>query len=342
MILEWVRYFHDGDPDYQTDEKWYELVQLAEKVKRGGSQGGDDAAGDLPNPDEPEKPDSEGDPSIDTHPDSPPPVQADLFETDTELSRTYKLEQLPGAPSMSVNAKRANQGLNNRPIFFDTPASGGVEFHYDLGHPFFEESLETPLDCLVSDLAHRFLLLSGQAQRDYPLATIERQIREAHFPETLTSVTEASEEAKAILDDLRQFLDEHLHEIAPIAVSVMDEHSLDLVRKGVLQSALGGEQDVQRAIKDGEFIRYVGTDFLVSSPLVWPRLIMDGGFVSVPYEDVTASYRADSVAMVCDALRDAAWIVSDSGGGAFSKDQRWRFRFARALSSIRLLDSWRG
>ena len=45
--------------------------------------------------------------------------------------------------------------------------------------------------------------------------------------------------------------------------------------------------------------------------------------------------------MVSDALRDAAWIISDSGGGAISKDQRWRLRFARALASIRLLENWR-
>jgi len=347
-ILEWVQRFHDGNPDFQTDEKWYELVLLAEQVKRGGSSGSQEASGSLPilndeqeiPEDKTEQPDDKTD--GDSTAEAPKPVQSDLFETDTGLSRTYTLEQLPGAPSTAVNAKRAPNGLDGKPIFFDTPASGGVEFQYDPGHPFFEESLETPLDCLVSDLAHRFLLLSGQHQRDYPLATIERGIREKYFPETMTSVSEAAEEAKAILDDLRQFLDEKLHEAAPISGDLIDEHTLGLIRKGVLESTLGGEHDVQQAIRDGAFIRYVGTDFLISAPSLWPQLIMDGSFVSVPYEDVSNAYRADSVAMVCDAFRDAAWVVSDSGGGAFSKDQRWRLRFARALSSIRLLGSWRG
>ena len=331
VILEWVRHFHDGDPDYRTDEKWYALVLLAEQVKRGASSGSQEAAGDLPILNGDASPEDKTEPlGSETTEDSttakPESIQHNLFESDTELSRTYRLEQLPGAPSTVVNAKRVLHGLNGKPILFDTPASGGVEFQYDPGHPFFEESLETPLDCLVSDLAHRFLLLSGQHQRDYPLATIERGIRENYFPETLTSVAEAAEEAKAILDDLRQFLDENLHRAAPISGDSVDEHTLGLIRKGVLESALGGEQDVQQSIRDGAFVRYVGTDFLISAPSLWPQLILDGSFVGVPYEDVSDSHRSDSVAMVCDALRDAAWIVSDSGGGAFSKDQRWRLR----------------
>ena len=346
LIQDWVRLFHHGDTDYQDDDKWYELVLLGEEAKRGGSSGSRGAAGTLPIMGGPQATGEgatgdDGQADAETAgtpaPETIPPVQANIFETDIELSGTYRLARLPGSPSMTVNARRALGGLGGRPIFFDTPSSGAVEFQYDQGHFFFEESLDTALDCLVSDLAHRFLLLSGQTQRDWPLATIERDIRREYFPETLTSVTNAAEEARAILDDLRAFLDENLAEVAPIPATLMDEHTLVLVRKGILETALGGEQDVQEAISSGVFIRYVDTEFLVSTPRHWPGLILDGRFVTVPYEDVSASHQSDSIAMVCDALRDAAWIVSDSGGGALSKDQRWRLRFARALSSVRLL-----
>ena len=350
-IVEWVQHFDSGDPDYQTDEKWYELVLLVEEAKRGGSSGSQDAAGTLPISGDSGASGVEAAKNGSGTPDSGateqateeqhPPVQTDIFETDTELSGTYRIEGLPGSPSMTVNAKRALGGLDGRPILFETPSSGSVEFQYDQESPFFEESLDTPLDCLISDLAHRFLLLSGQTQRDWPMATIEREFRKEYFPETLTSVTKAVDEARAILDDLREFLDENLHQAAPISASLMDEYTLDLIRKGVLETALGGEQDVQEAITNGVFVQYVGIDFLVLTPRHWPQLIMDGQFVTVPYEDVSASHQANSIAMVCDALRDAAWIVSDSGGGAFSKDRRWRLRFARALSSIRLLENWR-
>ena len=44
MILDWVQRFHNGDPEYQTDEKWYELVLLAEQAESDGSSGSRGAA----------------------------------------------------------------------------------------------------------------------------------------------------------------------------------------------------------------------------------------------------------------------------------------------------------
>ena len=272
--------------------------------------------------------------------DKPGPVQGDIFDSDATLSGEYKLELLPGFPSQTVHAKRARGSFGDKPMFF-TASGDIVEFQYDPNHSFFEESLETPTDCLISDLSHRFLLLSGQTQQDWPLAMIEREVRRLYFPETLTSVSAAAEEAKAILDDLREFLDGRLHEVSPISSCLMDEHTLDLIRSGVLDSSLGGEPAVEEAISSGSFIRYVGTDFLITAPQHWPQLLMDGEFVEVPFQHVSKSHRADSIAMVSGALRDASWLVSDSGGGALSRDQRWRLRFARALSSVRLLTSWR-
>ena len=355
QILEWVQLFHDGITEYQDDTKWYELVLLAEEAKHGGSPRSRKAAGELPGKGkssaagsgnsgdgEDEQPEATGEPSKPKRENTGQgDIQGDIFETDSELSGTYKLVGLPGSPYMSVNARRVLRGSGSRPIYFDTTSSGTVDFRYNEGHEFFEESLETPLDCLIGDLSHRFLLLSGQHQKDWPLAIIEREIRKTYFPETLTSVARATDEAKALLDDLREYLDENLHEEAPVPETLIDQHTLELIRKGVLETTLGGEASVKEAIGKGAFIRYAGIDFLVAAPRHWPRLILDGRFVSVPYSDVSDSLRADSIAMVCDALRDAAWIVSDAGGGALSKDRQWRLRFSRALSSIRLLEHWR-
>ena len=345
LITDWVDKFHRGCEDFQDDSKWYELVRLAEQASHGGSSGSQDAAGTLPIGDGSGEPDDNAATPSDTTPDSPAgdtpaALQADLFDTDPALSGEFKLDLLSGSPSQIVHAKRARSGFNDRPMFF-TASGGNVEFQYDPKHSFFEESLDSPLDCMIADLAYRFLLLSGQTHEAWPLAMIEREIRREYFPETLTSVAAAAEEAKAILDHLREFLDAKLPEASPIPSTLMDEYTLGLIRTGVLESSLGGEPDVQEAISSGAFIRYVGSDFLVMAPRHWPQLIMDGQFVTMPYEQVSESHRADSVGMVSDALRDASWLVSDSGGGALSRDSRWRLRFARALSSVRLLASWR-
>ena len=346
-LKEWTEYFYNGTLEYQEDDKWYDLVLLAERGKRGG-KGGGGGVFPPPTPTGPGGANPTGGAHGPIQPRGVNPtggaggsIQPPLGVPDGELSQTYKLGSIPGAPTVFVSAKRVEGATEDPPFFCDTAPNGGVVFQYKPDHDYFEESLATPVDCLVSDLTHKFFLLSGQSQRDLPLAMIDRKIREEYFPHTLTTVAEATEEARSILDGLRQFLDENLHEVAPIPDSLLDEHTLDLVRKGILEATLGGEQAAKDAIRAGEFIRYVGTDFLISAPSHWPEIVLDGCFVSVPYHDVSPSHQADSVAMVCDALRDAAWIISNAGGGAISKDQRWRLRFARALSSIRLLESWR-
>src|SRR3546814_8572262 len=57
LVTEYVDKFYDGDPEYQSDEKWYELVLQAEAGKRGESKGAEKAGGDFPiDDDEPGEP----------------------------------------------------------------------------------------------------------------------------------------------------------------------------------------------------------------------------------------------------------------------------------------------
>lgn len=337
-IREWVEKFHTGDPDYQTDDKWFELVELAEVSKRGGSAASRRAAGQLPPPTGANAAGGAPTAAAGTR-SGQTPVQANLFESDLELSRGYKLTVLPGAPEMHVDARRALSGLDGKPVSFDASASR-VDFRYDPNHPFFEQSLESPLDCLVSDLAHRFLLMSGAHQREWPLSVIERAIRELYFPDTLTSLERAAEEARSILNQLREHLYEELPSLAPIDPQVVDPRALGLIRLAVLQQELGSDTAVMDLVREGRFAKYVDNRFVADSVRIWPVLVFDGRFVNVPYSDVIPDLQEQSLSMVHDALLDALWLVSDAGGGAISRDRGWRLRFARTLSSVRLLRSW--
>jgi hypothetical protein len=337
MIMEWVEKFHLGWSDFQSDEKWYELVLQAEDAKKGGTAASQGAAGTLPI-----APPQAASPGAATPAPSTQisPVQPNIFESDPELSGSYKVPSLPGAPEMTVDARRVSGGLDGKPIRFDASGSK-VEFRFDDAHEFFERSLTTPRDCLVNDLCHRFLLMSGAQQREWPLAMIEHELRKAYFPESLTDVSQAVDEAQSLLHGLREHLDGVLGEAQPIEVSILGEALVSRVRKAILESELGNEGQVQEAIRTGRFVRHTDAAFLVSAVRQWPQLVLDGRFLSVPYANVAPELRTDSMEMAHEAFRDALWLISESGGGAISKDRPWRLRYARALASLRLLESWR-
>ena len=146
--------------------------------------------------------------------------------------------------------------------------------------------------------------------------------------------------ANNILDGLRKHLVETLNGSEAVDPSSLDESELNLIRSGMLASALGDEEHFQQAFRSGEFILYVSSEFLGDAAMRWPLAVLDGMYFSVPYANLSTKHRHQAVSMITDALRDAVWLLSDVGVGALNKDYQWRLRVRRAEASIRLLELW--
>ena len=111
-VREYVERFYAGAPEYQSDDKWYELVLQAERGKRGGSTGAEQAGGDFPIDDDTDADRDEDDGSDSTTGSAQtdktyPTVEAP--ELDMELSRLYEVSELPGDIAIKVTAHRHKQ-----------------------------------------------------------------------------------------------------------------------------------------------------------------------------------------------------------------------------------------
>jgi len=335
LVRQWVDRFYNNEEDYQSDEKWYELVLQAEEAKRGGSSGGDKAGGDPPIDD-----DNEPTPGSPTSPKKiPTPLPSEELEIDKVLSRTFELDIDQATISINVQARKFTNNAPKEP--FRIKVTGfNFELDYNPKHSFFEESLDQPLDCLLMEISHHFLALSARTPREYPLSIIERNLREKYFPETLTSVSRTADMALAMLGELREHLDEELPELAPINADIMDGETLKGIERKVLQIDLAGMDFVSETIRTGKFVKYVENEFLIRIINLWPGLVMDGAFFSTPYENLSPALKNDGLQMLINGLEDVLWLAGD-GRDAMSKDVAWRLRYGRALASLRLVQSWR-
>jgi hypothetical protein len=332
VAIDWVEAFHRGDPDYQTDEKWYALVKDAEKQARGGnSRKARQAAGNLPIP-EPRVEVANG--SAVKQPDPPP---APALEPAAYLASTYQLPALPGAPTLVVRALKGPVG-DQWPARFE-PSGNTVTFLFDPEHEVFESSLLTPIDLLVSELAYAMLMRSGMPQNEWPLGRVEAELRKAYFPDTLTLVEQAVAEGRDVLTALQEHLEGRWAEGDVTTALPADLQAT--VAGRLIQAELLNKKDVALAIKSGRFVRYVDRAVVPLLAGMRPEIVLDGAFFAVSYSGVDEQYRADTAAMVLEALKDVSWLVSDVGGAALNKDRAWRLRYGRALASLRLVQSWR-
>lgn len=342
-VIEYKEKFYAGDPAYQSDDKWYELVLQAEKAKRGESAGADEAAGDFPlgltgggysQPDAGEAPgQGVSEPKPEPAPTSPQP------EHDKELSRTYEVPDLPGSPAIRVDAYRHYQDIEGKP-FVVHPQSYSFKFDYNIRARFFEESLDTPVDCLLIDLAQHFLAVSAQSVRTYPVSKIVRSLRERYFPEDATSLSTSAESASSILAELRRHYDDLLPTVSPIELEKIDSGQLQHIRQQALKAESASTAEANNIIVQGKFARYVTTAHLADLARMWPGILLDGHFLGIPYMTLGPEFRDEALGEVIDCLTDVIWL-SEDGGSSLSKDAAWRLRYARALASLRLLQSWR-
>jgi hypothetical protein len=155
----------------------------------------------------------------------------------------------------------------------------------------------------------------------------------------MTDISAAADAANSLIKELRSHYDEHLPAESPVDANELGSGVVDQIRVRAFQSEGAGEDQVARIIKEGQFARYLTAQQLLEIIRHWPGLILDGKFFSVPYGTLAESLRPNALLGVLETLRDLVWL-SDEAGSTINKDAVWRLRYARAIASLRLAESW--
>lgn len=336
--IRWADYYWEGQPEYRTDEKWFAAVLLAEEAKKQPPPVSetDVTAGAGEPPFEPEGPEeAEGvEPVVGV-------TEPARFEDDDRLSGTYEIREMQGCPTLTLKAYSLVQGklANDQALRFAFQGNQAV-FEYDPDHEYFQMSLDTPLNCMLRELTYQLMLRSGEKQDIWPITRVELQLRGHYFSESMLHIEELARQARAFLDELREFLMEELPNIAPIDTSALTDADRDAIRARLLREGQAGEQQVSEVISSGQFPRYLGIDFLPSAVTKWPEVVLDDNFLSVAYITVTEKARGLALDQVLGPLRDTVWLCEQATVIGLNR-QQWREQLTRAASSLNLLRLWR-
>ncbi|MHC6082988.1 ATP-binding protein [Ralstonia solanacearum] len=350
--IEMADLFHKGDAEYQTDEKWYELVEEEDRGVVGATPTATGAGSASP-----AAPDGfldEGDAfTVDgagvLPPTSVAPVPASAFPKPTrqklhELSRVYKHPLLK--VEFTVEAFMVTHSDPDLPrkapwtLKIEDPGTRTFLFLFDPDHSVFRSVTMTPMDAVLSELAFKTYEFLKEASPDSAVfATILSDLR-----------GEYAEDAKLDPKSIIAFADKALREIAESIDGVGDATlfstlfaellppAQEKIRRKIASIGMSGAQII---IDSGEFLSYAEAPDIRQFVLSHPELFFDGRFWAQPYSSLeygdpkVDKEARERVLERYDAyLADAVWLASQSPRDL---DRCDRDELIRATLSVRLL-----
>lgn len=345
LAMEMASYFHDGNPEYQDDTKWWELIEAADRELLYGQSGGEgpsgSVGGDLPagllDPATPAVTSLPVQPETPVQPKAPPPRQ--VMPT---LTRKY--HHLSSGLKWNVLAFEVETGDPDVPeespwsiVLGDIPTKT-YHYLYNPAHPIFQSITMTPRDGLLMHLAFMTANQMRTSSQDLDLARIIADFRADYGAENTLDFKSLPSDASAVLVDVaRSLADACLPEDRASLFN-----GLSVSQQTAVMRALAARKiKPTEATVDGSFLQYAPFEIIKALVENRPELCFDSRVWDAAYADldygnveITEEARDSVVSKYVGLLSDAIWLSKQDSSDLASSA---RDEVIRAVKSLQLL-----
>ena len=337
--------FDAGDPAYQTDDKWWALVEEADYKLLLATGGTPPEAAPPPGPQDKLEgftPPTAGPPSPPETPGPaavPPPLPK--VTAIASLSRQYASDATH--QRWIVEAFQADEShpelVGGRPWRLRRRPQGNHEFLVNTSHPVFASATLTPLDALLADMALSAMDFLKDRPEGHTFASVLADLRLKYAASMALDYRSLSNEAKQTLSTVAATL---ARNIEPSDAPVLFRELAPDEQKAILQKmATRGAGSPQSIIAAGRFLEYAPSNVVASFFGRHPELFLDGKCWDDPY--ATLDYQVPEATEVARSrvlrhyeslLSDALWLADQD---PVDLAQASRARLLRALYALELL-----
>jgi len=328
---EWAEKFRKGDPEFQTDEKWYQAAEQHDRPPAPAeepSQPEDDILdrkgllGDVPAPEPPQRP------APSTPPDTEDARRDRWRAGATPLPDLEASFGLPGhgAPlqvrAWLVRGQRISRPDESDPVPVYVASGRGaqVEVFVDADHPIFVDFGVDTRDLIVMELAE-FLRVRDRSSRS--LSAVFADLKEKCLPDHKISGAFLTELATRTLNRVRESMEPVIAGNAAGYWGLLS--SSDQAAAERLFAIEGGAASWDEVIASGEWIDYVNGASLVRLLESRPDAFLDGRVFRSSYRPlVDPDAKHFSASRVVDLLEDVATLADVSARRSPEELQRGR------------------
>ena len=341
LAEQMAKKFHTGDPGYQEDAKWWELVEEEDRklLTDTGTPGDEDddleGFGDEGEEDPPKKPVSSK-----AVPETKPAHRTHL----ASLSQEYRHDRSNQRWDVRAWAvEDSDPGLSECtvPWRLKATASGLYEFFVNPAHEAFRSATLTTLDAILAELAWSAKdFLRGELS-DMPFGLILADLRERYTGTTKLDPVTLTGEASLALSDIAKGVSERLD---PEDGRVLFEEFSPSEQEAILHKMATRQlANPHAAIATGRFLEYAPRTSILKFFARHPELFFDGQYWEESYSELdfgrpsaTEEAKAQLVRYYEGLLGDAIWLAEQDVDDLAVAD---RARLLRASLSLELLAS---
>ena len=338
LAEEMAERFYSGDPEYQTDVKWWTLVEEADRrqltpnpspTSAGNSGGLDDFGGAQA-----------GTNGASTTASTPPPAPTRF--SIPSLSRQYRDDATDQKWDIKAfRAERTDPDLQdrNRPWRLTANADGTHQFLLDPSHPIFQSATMTPLDALVSELAWAAMDFQRGTPSNATFATVLAGLRDRYAGIHKLDPPSLAGEAGLTLSAIARSVSTAIG--GKGGKKLFDELSKDEQTQIQQRMAVRSVKKPQKMIEDGQFLDFAPRKSLIRFVERHPDLFFDGkywdaGYASLDYgkDAATKEARSGVLRYYTALLSDAVWLAEQDPADL---SQATRARILRSALALELL-----
>jgi hypothetical protein len=332
--------FYASNSEYQTDRKWWELVEEADRQLLISPQtpttpGGGPILPGFGEPGTPPPPQVSPPPVA---PPAPPPPRRAL----QSLSREYRddvTNMRSEIRAFGVEATDLALGNVAKPWVLKATPQGVHEFFVNTEHEIFHSATMTPLDGLLAELAWSAMDFSRGAAPTASFAEVLTNLREKYAGINKLDAVALASEASMTLTSIARSLPRNVGpEDSRALFNELTSAEQAIVRH---QMATRSAPNPQGAISEGRFLEFAPRKTLLKFFEKHPELFFDSRYWDTPYSVLdygdaaaTEEARLQVVRYYSSLLTDALWLGEHDPN---ELSEASRARLLRAALALELL-----
>lgn len=348
--------FYQGDPEYQTDAKWYELVERQDReIAALTAPGAIAAARPADFPADFMAKSSNGD-NDDTKPSPPGSARLQAVTSSRTIHPVTRRRALPHligtyrhrfvsldfrVAAFAVDPQDPDLPTNSPwTLMASTTTTGGHLFLVNENHPIFQSLTMTPRDALLTEMAVRtYEFVMDEQRHQTNFSEIFADFRQAYGIENALDHAQLVSAANETLRNIATSIAAHQ---SPKALAELFNELDDWERETISRRAAQmGATRTKDFVDTGEFLAYADHDTVRFFVGRYPELFFDGKYWDRRYTDIAMGKKTvnDTIRQTLSEqfdgyLADAIWLASKAPKDL---ERQERNSVMRAALSLRLL-----